>query len=128
MEEIKTKKCCHCGRELPTAMFSPSNHTKDGYSSWCKPCLAEDARKRYAAKRASKEALQHAVNLAGTDADRITTAEGKTYKKVEAEPVCKSLADYKPYELFAELKRRGYKWPDNTIYMKMFVNYDKIEI
>lgn len=127
MEEIKTKKCGHCGKELPIAMFGTSNHTKDGYTSWCRPCQAEDARKRYAAKRASKEALQHAVNLAGTDADRITTTDGKSYRKVDYSPV-KELKDYKPYELFAELKRRGYKWPDNTIYMKMYVNYDKIEI
>lgn len=127
MEERKTKVCSKCGRELPVEMFSKASSNKDGLHNYCKPCSAEASRQYREKKEAERAAVQHAANLAGTDADRITTTDCKSYRKVDYSPV-KELKDYKPYELFAELKRRGYKWPDNTIYMKMYVNWDKIEI
>ena len=128
MEEKKTKVCSKCGRELPLEMFAKDIHSPDGLTNRCKPCVCEYNKLIRENKKKAKAAAQHAANLAGVGAERITTAEGKTYKKVVPEPVCKSLADYKSVELFAELKRRDYKWPDNTIYKKMYVNWDKIEI
>ena len=128
MEEMKTKVCHRCGKELPVGMFAKDAHSPDGLTYRCKPCISEHNKLIRESKKKAKAAAQHAANLAGPGADTLVTAEGKTYKKVVAEPVCKQLKDYTGDELFAELKRRGYKWPDNTIYMKMFVNYDKIEI
>lgn len=131
MEEVKTKKCGHCGREMPVEMFHKSSKSKDGLQSICKPCSNEltrlSAQRRKAAKEQARLAAQRAVDLSPSiGAMKVTDPQtGKTFTKVEK---VKELKDYTGTELFAELKRRGYKWPDNTIYMKMYVNYDKIEI
>ena len=38
MEEIKTKKCSKCKRELPITEFHRNKATKDGLQSHCKEC------------------------------------------------------------------------------------------
>lgn len=44
------KKCSNCARSLDYNEFSPQKQSSDGYSSWCKPCKAEQAKvKRLAA-------------------------------------------------------------------------------
>lgn len=35
-QEIKTKRCPKCGRELPLSEFYSSRTTCDGLQSWCK--------------------------------------------------------------------------------------------
>ena len=37
-EEVKTKKCGKCGRELPVDNFSKDKTKKDGLQSWCREC------------------------------------------------------------------------------------------
>ena len=37
-QEIKTKKCHKCGRELPISEFYTSKSSADGLQSWCKDC------------------------------------------------------------------------------------------
>lgn len=122
MEEIKTKRCSHCGKELPVSMFHRSSNSSDGYQSWCKPCINEDARNRTARKRAEKAAAQHAANLVPADSCTFTTVDGKTYNKVE--PKLKTLEEYTPRELLVELKRRGYIWSD--MFVKQSIDWSKI--
>lgn len=122
MSEIITKKCTHCGKELPVSMFHKSSSSSDGYQAWCKPCINEDARKRHARKRAEKFAAQQAANQLPPSVSTFVTVDGKTYNKVE--PKAKTLEEYTPRELLAELKRRGYIWSD--MYVKQTVAWDKI--
>lgn len=35
-QEIKTKKCAKCGRELPLSEFYVKNSAADGLQTWCK--------------------------------------------------------------------------------------------
>lgn len=44
------KECGDCKETLPVGMFSTATQNRDGLSSFCKPCLAERARKRRDAK------------------------------------------------------------------------------
>lgn len=126
MEEKKTKVCSKCGRELPLEMFAKDVHSPDGLTYRCKPCVSEYNKLIRENKKKAKAAAQHAANLAGPGADTLVTAEGKTYKKVVTEPVCKELKDYTGVELFAELKRRGYEWEPRSIWFKQYVENNKI--
>lgn len=46
-QEIKTKKCSKCGRELPLSEFYLNRATFDGLQTWCKECQKKrDRRKR----------------------------------------------------------------------------------
>ena len=38
MEEVRTKVCFKCGRELPVSNFSKNKKSKDGHHSYCKDC------------------------------------------------------------------------------------------
>ena len=53
---METKKCKHCGQELPVSEFFRKASAKDGMQSWCKQCMHEeskDAQKKYIAKQRS---------------------------------------------------------------------------
>ena len=39
--EIQTKVCSHCGRELPITNFGRHSRTKDGYQPVCRECQSE---------------------------------------------------------------------------------------
>ena len=39
--EIQTKVCSHCGRELPITNFGRHSRTKDGYQPCCRECQSE---------------------------------------------------------------------------------------
>lgn len=48
MEEIKTKVCSKCKRELPTTEFHRNKTTKDGLQRHCKECTKlYDANKKH---------------------------------------------------------------------------------
>lgn len=88
MEEIKTKKCSKCGRELTLDNFSKCASSSDGLQWQCKECHREGVKKAYY-KRKEKSF--------------DVTPLGKVYTNVE-------LAKFQPRELLAELKARGYEW------------------
>lgn len=43
-QEIKTKKCSKCGRELPLNEFYLNRAAADGLQAWCKECQKERIR------------------------------------------------------------------------------------
>lgn len=52
MEEVTTKVCSSCKRELPTTEFYRNRATKDGLQHHCKECTKiYDARKKSTQKR-----------------------------------------------------------------------------
>ena len=40
-EELITKKCARCGRELSINCFHKDSRSSDGYHPWCKKCREE---------------------------------------------------------------------------------------
>ena len=40
-QEVKTKVCPKCGRELPTTEFYGNKHNKDGLQDKCKECQSK---------------------------------------------------------------------------------------
>lgn len=88
MEEIKTKKCSKCGRELTLDNFSKNAKHKDGLQYTCKDCQRESVRKAYEKRKEKSFGV---------------TPLGRVYTNVE-------LAKFQPRELLAELKARGYEW------------------
>ena len=49
-----TKKCVHCGRELPHSHFSHNSKAKDGLQTWCKECRSESAKESYRRQKQQK--------------------------------------------------------------------------
>lgn len=49
MEDIPTKQCSKCGRELPLSEFSKNKCTKDGVQYYCRECSRKFVRKWYEA-------------------------------------------------------------------------------
>ena len=84
-ENVFTKKCSKCGRELPLSRFSKCTSLKDGLQRTCKECVSSYNKERYKAKASDKEGC-HLV---------------KVYSNPE-------LAKFQPRELIAELRARGY--------------------
>lgn len=84
-ENVLTKKCSKCGRELPLSRFSKCTSQKDGLQKMCKECVSSYNKERYKAKTSDKEGC-HLV---------------KVYSNPE-------LAKFQPRELIAELRARGY--------------------
>lgn len=85
MDEIKTKKCGHCGKELPIEMFHKRARSKDGYQTACKICSVEMHRESRARKKAqaSELAFRVASIPSGENIEKITLSDGKTFRKVE---------------------------------------------
>lgn len=86
MEEIKTKRCPKCGRELPTTMFNRKTMSKDGFQPCCRECQHSYYEKKYKAK--------------GTE---------ENMSPVAVKTVDRPLKGFHARELFAELRFRGYK-------------------
>jgi NAD-dependent SIR2 family protein deacetylase len=77
-ENVATKKCTTCGRELPVSEFYKNAKSKDGLQSKCKSCMSE-------------------YNRAYNRTEHLN--------KVYLNP---DLAKFQPRELIAELRARGY--------------------
>jgi len=139
MIEIQTKKCAHCGRELPVSEYNHCSVASDGLQSWCRDCSREANRKAWRAKKEKahqeKKEMERLTEGKVVDPNLIllTRKEGhiagecevvpmppiypqRTQRREKSEPakVVKSLRDATPRELMAELKRRGFVWTDMT--------------
>lgn len=49
-QEIKTKRCPKCGRELPASEFYVKKGAADGLQAWCKKCQKAASHNRFASK------------------------------------------------------------------------------
>ena len=92
-ENVLTKKCTKCGRELPISEFYKNNRTKDGYCYYCKSCHDESVKKSRCLKK--------------VDSHKTISEQPKQVhlNKVYSNP---ELAKFQPRELIAELRERGY--------------------
>jgi hypothetical protein len=85
MEEIKTKVCNVCKRELPIDAFNKKTMAIDGLQPTCRECQREANRKFYETRKTKKNTLH-----------KLYTDE--------------RLATFSPRQLMAELKARGFVW------------------
>ena len=92
-ENVLTKKCAKCGRELPISEFYKNNRTKAGYCYYCKSCHDESVKKSKCLKK--------------VDSHKTISEQPKQVhlNKVYSNP---ELAKFQPRELIAELRARGY--------------------
>lgn len=94
MEEIKTKVCSRCGRELPVSEYHKNAKHEDGLQHECKDCRREIQREYYLNRKKKQDATLDVVKV-----------NGKNLVYTNAE-----LAKFQPRELLAELKARDYEW------------------
>lgn len=57
-QEIKTKKCLKCGRELPLNEFYLKRGAPDGLQTWCKECQKERVRTNYTNNHCNSDLAQ----------------------------------------------------------------------
>ena len=121
-EEIRTKKCPKCGRELPTTEFYTNCHNKDGLQDKCKDCQREWNRE-YQRKKAKEKKIA-ALNIEDKVETKNVIVDEKecTMAKVYTNP---ELAKFTPREMMAELKARGFKW-EYMLEPQRKVYFDKI--
>lgn len=93
-----TKYCPKCGRNLPVDCFHKKNSSVDGLQNECKDCKREANQKSYQKKKGNQKLI-------------------KVYSNPE-------LAKFKPRELLADLKSRGYKW--DKMYVEATIEYEKV--
>ena len=92
MENVQTKVCSKCGKELPLSEFYSHSSTKDGLMNHCKGCHYTTTRKNLEKRKAKKEA------------DSIVE-KPHVFHKVYLN---QELAKFQPKDLIAELRARGY--------------------
>lgn len=102
MEEIKTKKCSKCGRELPLNAFQKCKNGPLGVQPRCKECR----KKEYAEKKF-------------TEANSMPKIKNTAPVNDSDNP----LAKFTPRELMTELKRRGYA---GTLTYTMEINIERL--
>lgn len=108
MEEIKTKVCNKCGRELPIEMFSKGKN-KDGLQRTCKECVSVYM-KEYAERRKAQRKEKENAEF---------EKEHKIYTN-------KDLAKFSPRDLILELKARGYR--GSLVFEEIVVNKHIIDM
>lgn len=113
MEEIKTKLCRKCGRELPLSEFHKKYSSKDGLQSFCKECSNKAASEH--AKRSTEKKKAKKIEDARIEFEK----KYKIYTN-------KDLAKFTPRELILELKARGYV--GTLLYEEVIVNKHYIDL
>lgn len=101
MGEDKLKTCRTCGRTLTIDHFYRGKQFKDGYHTECKDCFDRRNRKCKEARKLAKQAARAAEKKPVAPVEKPTTTASPT-------PAVRTLQDYTPRELMAELARRGY--------------------
>ena len=122
------KYCPTCKTYKPVSEFHKNKATKDGLQGECKKCrAARDYKrtKRYAKEVSVPEPAPTPVPV-NPNREIIKTIDGRTLVKRDAIEDPNPLSKFTSRELFAELKRREYVWPDGTIYKKQYVDYNNI--
>lgn len=113
MEEIKTKVCRKCGRELPAESFFKNHTCKDGVDTICKECKTAYQKEWQKKNRERKKARK-------IEEERIAfESKYKIY-------TCKELAPFTPRELMLELKARGYT--GDLLYQEVKVTEHRINL
>ena len=103
MEEIKTKTCSKCGRELPLENFSKCASNSDGLQRQCKECHRESVRNAYYKRKEKSFGI---------------TPPNKVFSNPE-------LAKFQPRDLLVELKARGYTW-EKMFAPRIEILYNKV--
>lgn len=96
MEEIKTKVCTKCGRELSIENFYINKSLKGGRDNYCKECKNAYTKEWARGNREKKKARK-------IENERI---EFENKYKIYTN---RELAKFTPRELMLELKARGYE-------------------
>lgn len=96
--DTMTKYCPKCGRILPVDCFHKKTKSPDGLQDECKECKKAANQKSYQTKKCEPRLA-------------------KVYSNPE-------LAKFKPRELLAELKLRGYKWDKMSV--EVTIEYENI--
>lgn len=113
MEEIKTKVCSKCGRELPLSDFPTNNRMNDGKDHRCKECKSAYMKEWQKKNREKKKARK-------IEEERIAfESKYKIY-------TCKELAPFTPRELMLELKARGYT--GDLLYQEVKITEHRISL
>ena len=105
-EEVQTKVCSHCGRELPITNFGRHSRTKDGYQPCCRECQSEmnkgrKKRNPFQHNEAPKKAPELTPEQMGIGKGR--RADHPTYiDKNTGVPMkwCRGCKQYKPLDEF----------------------------
>lgn len=136
---METKKCGHCGRELPLDNFYKNKATKDGYFSVCKDCHDEavakykDKRKKEKAEEMKKEepvqtpVVKEEVKRVGAYGKTIDEQKTNQINVTwQASPA--SLSDFAPRDIIKHLYNLGYRIEDNKLvcYVKQVVKLGDI--
>lgn len=126
------KYCSRCKTLKPASEFHKNKTSKDGLQPICKKCRAENDRARRD-KKAKAEPMVMEIEPTqvekimlpkkAPDTNVIITNDGRKLVRKESSDN-KSLDQYTPREILAELKRRGYVWTE--MWIKQSVDYDKI--
>lgn len=115
MEEIKTKVCTTCGKELPLSEFSPNKRYSDGLACKCKECTREYYREYNKRKREER--------LADKEAGRMSEIIPKS--TVQEDVLMDFLLKVQPRYLMKALYKRGYDG-DLTYTEKHIINVGKV--
>lgn len=98
---LTTKRCSHCGRELPITEFYTSKTCKDGHVGQCKKCVYEIAKARKRMQKQSNTATSLHYTLNPQFAD-------KSPREI--------IADVRV--LINELRARGYQYEGKLTYIQ----------
>ena len=115
MEEIKTKVCTKCGKELPLSEFSPSKRYSGGFACQCKECTREYYRAYTKRKREERLAAQSKERMS----EIIPTSTA------QEDVLMDFLLKVQPRILMKALYKRGYDG-DLTYTEKHIVNIGKV--
>lgn len=115
MEEIKTKVCATCGKELPLSEFSPNKRYSDGLACKCKECTREYYREYEKRKREER--------LAAKEKGRMLEIIPESTASEEV--LMNFLLKVQPRLLIKALYKRGYDG-DLTYTEKHIINVGKV--
>lgn len=99
--EMTTKVCVKCGRELPVSSFNKHSHAKDGLQPYCRECSKAATMKTYYARKNGETKSSRAVFVP-------SSAKRVWYKE--------ELAGISNKDLIEELKARGFRGKLEYIY------------